>query len=162
MVRLYLTMGKTEEKTSRKRRDEGANKGRFAGRMIFIIPFAFALLLVLVGMMYYTPLSIWYREARQLRVLTEQKQAIELYNADLRESMLSLETTEGIAVFAREELGLVEEGENAVVVVKDGKPLEKTHDTRQSEILAIPLEWQPFGVWTPFLDRLFQVELPSQ
>jgi len=145
----------------KKRRDEGANKGRFAGRMIFIIPLAIVLLLALVASLYYTPMRIWYREARQLRVLNEQKAAIDEYNLQLRETLESLETTEGIRLYAREELGLVEEGENAVIVTKDGKPLENTHDTQQIEILNIPVTAQPFGVWTPFLDMLFRIELPK-
>jgi len=154
-------MSKPEVTNEKKRRNEGANKGRFAGRVIVIAPVTIVLLLAIVGAMYYTPLRIWYREARQLRVLNEQKLAIDEYNEQLRESLKSLETTEGIRMFAREELGLVEEGENAVVVIKDGKPLERSHDTKQIEILNIPLESQPFGAWTPFFDMLFQVELPK-
>ena len=154
-------MSKPEVTNEKRRRNEGANKGRFVGRMIVIIPLALVILLGIVGGMYYTPLRIWYREARQLRVLTEQKTAIDEYNTQLRESLKSLETTEGIKTYAREELGLVEVGENAVVVTKEGKPLETSHDAKQIEILNIPLQMQPFGVWTPFLDMLFQIELPN-
>ncbi|MCL2819010.1 MAG: hypothetical protein FWD41_04720 [Actinomycetia bacterium] len=154
-------MARPEVTDEKKQRNEGANKGRFAGRMIVIVPLAIVLLLALLGAMYYTPMRIWYREARQLRILTEQKAAIEEYNHQLELSLKSLETTEGIRMYAREELGLVEVGDNAVVVMRDGKPLESSHDTRQIEILNIPLKAQPFGAWTPFLDALFQIELPN-
>ena len=156
-------MSRTDETTDTKKRerDEGANRGRFASRLIVIVPLAIVLLIGILGVMYYTPLRIWYREARQLRVLTVQKAAIDEYNEQLRYSLESLETTEGIRMYARDYLGLVEEGDNAVVVIKDGQPLERGHDTRQIEILNIPLEYQPFGVWTPFLDTLFQIELPG-
>jgi flagellar basal body-associated protein FliL len=154
-------MGRSELTDEKKKRNEGANKGRFAGRLIFIIPIALALLLVLIAVMYYTPMRIWYREARQQRVLLEQKAAIDDYNDELRETLLSLETTEGIRQYAYEELGLVEEGDRTVVVIQGGRPLQRTHDTRQIEILDIPLTYQPFGAWTPFLDRLFGIELPG-
>jgi len=154
-------MSKPEVTNEKKRRNEGANKGRFASRMIVIVPVAIVLLLTIVGTMYYKPLSIWYRETRQLRVLHEQRIAIKEYNEELHESLKSLETTEGIRAFAREELGLVEEGESAVIVMKDGKPLERAHDTKQTDILNIPITSQPFGAWTPFLDTFFKIELPK-
>jgi hypothetical protein len=129
--------------------------------MILIIPVAALLLLAVIGGMYYRPLRIWYREARQLHVLTEQKAAINEYNEELKASLLSLETTEGIRAYAREELGLVEEGDNTVVVIKGGKRLERGANTRQTEILNIPSQSQPYGVWTPFLDVFFQIEIPQ-
>ena len=155
-------MARREKAAEDRPRGEGAERGRFAGRMIFVVPLALALLVALVAGMYYTPLSIWYRESRQLRVLTEQKAAIDAYNEQLRASLESLETTEGIRVYAREQLDLVEEGDNTVIVIKDGQPLGNGADTQQLEILNIPYEYQPFGVWTPFLDRLFRIELPQQ
>jgi len=151
-------MSKPHVTDEKKRPNEGARKSRFAGRLIFIVPIALALLLVVVSMMYYTPLRIWYREARQQRIYLAQKAAIDQYNAELLETKLSLETTEGIRQYAQQELGLVEQGDNTVVVMKDGRPLERSIDTRQLEILNIPLEYQPFGAWTPFLDRLFGIE----
>ena len=154
-------MSRPEVTNEKKRRNEGANKGRFAGRLIFVIPIAAVLLFVLISMMYYTPLRIWYRENRQQRVFIAQKSAIDEYNEELRETLLSLETTEGIKQYAYEELGLVEKGDSTVVVMKDGRPLERSRDTRQLEILSIPIEYQPFGAWTPFLDSLFGIELPK-
>jgi len=155
-------MAKPEVTDEKKRRDEGANKGRFAGRAIVLIPIAVVLLLALVATMYYTPSRIWYREARQQRVTIAQKEAIVAYNEELIQFRDSLETTEGIRQYAYEELGLVEKGDQTVVVMKDGRPLEKSLDTRQLEILNIPLEYQPFGAWTPFLDRLFGIDVPSK
>ena len=160
-MRPAMPVDKPEVTNEKKKRREGASKGRFASRIIVIVPVAVVLLTIALGFIYYTPLRIWYREARLLRVLTEQQQAVQEYNSQLRHSIQSLETTEGIKMYAREELGLVEKGEHAVVVTKGGKPLKQSNDTKQIEILTIPQTAQPFGAWTPFLDRLFRIELPQ-
>ncbi|MCL2025064.1 MAG: septum formation initiator family protein [Coriobacteriia bacterium] len=138
-------------------------RGRFAARWMVLLPFALILLMVLLSAVYYTPLRIWYREARQERVLAEHLAAVQAYNDQLRDSITSLETTEGIKAYARESLGLVEEGENIVIVTRNGRPIsEATASERQMEIARIPHEAQPFGAWTAFLDAIFRIELPAQ
>ena len=126
-----------------------------------LLPIALVVLVGLLGALYYTPMRIWYREARQERVFAEHLAAIEVYNDQLRDSISSLETTEGIKAYAREELGLVDEGENPIVVTRGGKPISgATASERQMEIARIPYEAQPFGPWTAFLDAIFRIEIP--
>ena len=151
---------KPRERSPRKKKAEQI-RGRFAGRWMVLLPIALIALVGLLGALYYTPMRILYREARQERVLAEHLTAIETYNNQLRDSIASLETTEGIKAYAREALGLVEAGENVVVVTRDGKPIaEATASQRQMEIARIPHEAQPFGAWTAFLDAVFRIEIP--
>lgn len=127
----------------------------FFARKRVIIPLALALILIITAAMYYTPLKIWYREARQERVLREQLIAIQKYNERLKVEIQSLETTEGIQDYARRELGLVQKGEHAVVVLQGGKPLQANNNTREQQIQDLQQNARPFGSWTPFLDALF-------
>lgn len=127
-------------------------------RKRIIIPVAILIVLVITGFMYYPPLQIWYREARQERVLREQLMAIHRYNEDLKLKIQSLETTEGVQDYARQELGLVMKGEHAVVVLQDGKPLKAKSNTREQQIQDLEDTAQPFGSWTSFLDALFRYE----
>lgn len=127
----------------------------FFARKRVIVPLAVAFILIITAAMYYTPLKIWYREARQERVLREQLVAIQKYNERLKVEIQSLETTEGVQDYARRELGLVQKGEHAVVVLQGGKPLKADKNTREQEIQDLQQNARPFGSWTPFLDALF-------
>ncbi len=127
----------------------------FFARKRVLIPLAVVVILVGTWVMYYRPLKIWYREARQERVLREQLVAIRKYNSQLRVDIQSLETSEGIQDYARSELGLVQKGEHAVVVLQGGKPLKEPTNTREQEIQKLQDTAKPFGSWTPFLDALF-------
>lgn len=132
----------------------GAVKPFFARKRV-LIPLAIAIILLATVAMYYRPLKIWYREARQERVLREQLVAIRKYNSQLKVEIQSLETSEGIQDYARRELGLIQKGEHAVVVLQGGKPLKEPTNTREQEIQKLQDTAQPFGSWTPFLDALF-------
>lgn len=127
----------------------------FFARKRILIPLAVAVILFATAAMYYTPLKIWYREAREERVLREQLVAIQKYNVDLKLQIQSLETTEGVQDYATRELGLIQKGDHAVVVLQGGKPLKETSNTREQEIQQLKDTAQPFGSWTPFLDEIF-------
>lgn len=141
--------------------DFAAFRGRFAGRAIVIIPAAILVLLLILSALYYRPSQIWYREARQYRVMTDQLTAINEYNRAMEQSIASLETTEGIRDYARSVLKLVDKGEHTVIVTRDGQPIADPQDVALAEILSIPQEARPFGVWTPFLDAFFRIELAT-
>ncbi len=125
------------------------------GRWYVIVPVALILLGALVFAWYYRPLRIWYHNAREVRVLKVQQEAIDAYNADLRDDIASLETTEGVAEYARRELNLVEKGDHLVIVTRDGQPLEAKKGSRAAAIGELGKTSKPFGAWTNFLDSLF-------
>lgn len=147
---------KKQPRERKSNRDGSDNKNKaFIARKQVIIPLLIIALLAAVGALYYTPMKIWYREARQERVLRAQLVEIQKYNQELEQEISSLNTTEGIEDFASSQLELVYEGENAVIITKGGKPLSESTDTRAGRISRLGEEASPFGMWTPFLDALF-------
>jgi cell division protein FtsB len=114
--------------------------------------------IILLSWYYYRSASIWYRETRQERVLTETLAGIKRFNKELRREVASLETTEGIKDYARRELNLVDRGDHSIVVTRDGVPLKAEKNTREAAVAAIPEQARPFGNWTDFLDSFFGIE----
>ena len=143
--------------------DKDAEKGkkkrsRFLARWFLLVPVLFVLFASFVLAWGYEPAEIWYREVRQKRVLEETLAGIQEYNEQLREELLSLETTAGVEDYARRELGLVFEGDQVIIVTRGGAPIQEPETTREATIRAIPENAQPFGAWTDFLDTLFGIE----
>lgn len=141
--------------SNKKPSDRGFAWKPFFARKRVLIPIAVLVLLCATMAMYYTPLKIWYREAREERVLREQLLAIQEYNDGLKLQIESLETTEGVQDYATRELGLIQKGDHAIVVLQGGKPLKESNNTREQEIQQLQETAQPFGSWTPFLDEIF-------
>ncbi|MCL2606325.1 MAG: septum formation initiator family protein [Coriobacteriia bacterium] len=133
-------------------------KSRFLARWFLLIPAVVIVITVIVLAWYYEPAQIWYRETRQERVLRETLAGIQEYNVQLQEELRSLETTQGIEDFARNELNLVEEGDRSIIVTRDGEPITEPRSNREATIAAIPENSRPFGAWTDFLDTLFGIE----
>jgi len=131
---------------------------RFLSRWFLLIPAILVIFAIILLSWYYEPAKIWYREERQARVLRETLAGIEEYNAQLREELYSLETTEGIKDYARRELNLVEEGDKSIVVTRGGEPLKVPKTTREAAVAAIPEKARPFGSWTDFWDSFFGIE----
>lgn len=129
----------------------------FLARKSVLIPLILVLLLVTSAFFYYQPLKIWYREVRQERVLRAQLIAIQEYNNHLRDEISSLETTEGMEDYARSQLDLIKKGDNAVIVLRDGEPLQAKKGSVEEEIQNLETTTKPFGTWTDFLDQLFAV-----
>lgn len=132
--------------------------GGFFTRKSVLIPILVVVLLFATAIIYYKPTRIWYREARQERVLREQLIAVRAYNDQLSEEILSLETTEGIEDYATSQLSLVHKGDNVVVVMQDGEPLKPESDSRAQRIEGLAVTSEPYGVWTDFLDALFGID----
>ncbi|MCL2437781.1 MAG: septum formation initiator family protein [Coriobacteriia bacterium] len=131
---------------------------RFLARWFLLIP---AVLLLFAGVLmawYYEPAQIWYRETRQERVLRATLAGIQEYNDELRDELASLETTEGVMEYARRELNFVVEGDNVIVVTRDGVPLGEPRSSREAVVSSIPENAQPFGAWTDFLDTVFDID----
>lgn len=129
----------------------------FFARKSILIPLLIVVLIAASSFIYYTPLKIWYREARQERVLRAQLIAIQEYNSILRDQISSLETTEGMEDYARSQLDLINKGDNAVVVLQNGEPLRAEKGSVEQEIQNLETNIKPFGAWTDFLDQLFAI-----
>lgn len=129
----------------------------FFTRKSVLIPAMVLILILASTLLYYKPLKIWYREARQERVLREQLIAVREYNDELRKEITSLDTTEGIEDYATSQLNLVHEGDNVVIVTMDGKPLSQKAESRAEKIEELSVTSKPFGVWTSFLDSFFDI-----
>ena len=143
---------KSDKKASQKRRP------RFLSRWFLIVPAIFLIFATVTSLWYYEAAKIWYRETRQERVLRETLAGIQMYNIELQQELNSLETTAGIQEYASRELNFVIEGDNAIVVTRDGIPLAQPRTSREDAVVSIPENAQPFGAWTDFLDTLFGIE----
>ena len=133
-------------------------KNRFLSRWFLLVPAALILFALVLSAWYYEPAQIWYRETRQERVLRATLAGIHAYNQDLHRELASLETTEGVINYARRELGFKMEGDNIIVVTRNGVPIAEPRTTREEAISSIPENYRPFGTWTEFLDTLFSIE----
>ena len=141
-----------------KRVEKTQKKSRFLARWFLIVPAVLVLFSIVLMSWYYEPAKIWYRETRQERVLRETLAGIQDYNAELRDELASLETTVGVQDFAARELGLVIEGDQSIIVTRNGVPIREPRTTREEVIASIPQNARPFGTWTYFLDTLFDIE----
>ena len=150
---------KSDKKSSRTGgRAETKKKSRFLARWFLLVPAVLVLFSIVLMSWYYEPAKIWYRETRQERVLRETLVGIQDYNSQLRDELSSLETTAGVQDFAARELGLVVEGDQSIVVTRNGVPIREPRTTREAVVTSIPDEARPFGAWTYFLDTLFDIE----
>lgn len=140
------------------RAEKDQKKSRFLARWFLIVPAVLVLFSVVLMSWYYEPAKIWYRETRQERVLRETLVGIQDYNAELREELASLETTVGVQDFAARELGLVIDGDQSIIVTRNGVPITEPRTTREEVISSIPENARPFGTWTYFLDTFFDIE----
>ncbi len=156
-----MTRAPAKRPGSRRRAEAPARKGRGKkGRWYLLI----AVLVVLVASAlifawYYQPLKIYYHEARNERVLGAKLKAVETYNAQLEDEIKSLETTQGVAEYARRELNLVDKGDHVVIVTRDGKPVTASDEaSRLAALIDSDAIKKPYGSWTDFLDRIFGSE----
>lgn len=150
----------TPRRRGKTKADSAAQKAgvSFFARKRVLIPLATMAILAAIGFMYYAPLKILYREARQERVLREQLVAVQQYNVTVKQEIVSLETTEGTEDYARSQLGLVKKGDHMVVVLQGGKRVTVSEQSREKQIQELEVTAKPFGIWTPFLDALFQIK----
>ncbi|MCL2654893.1 MAG: septum formation initiator family protein [Coriobacteriia bacterium] len=135
-----------------------ARKVSFLGRWYIIVPLALIVLAAIIGFWYYPSLQIAYHQARNERVLSAKLEAVKAYNAQLEDEVKSLETTPGVAAYARRELNLVDKGDHVVIVTRDGKPVTSAETSKVTALENLTTVKQPFGAWTDFLDRLFGAE----
>jgi cell division protein FtsB len=141
----------------RKKQESPHRRGTWITRWYIIIPLAVTVVSALIFAWYFRPLQIAYHEARNERVLAAKLKMVQTYNSQLESDIKSLETTAGIAEYARRELNLIDKGDHVVIVTRDGKPLSA--DSQEASPLAALFNGSsvtsPFGAWTSFLDRIF-------
>ena len=141
-----------------KKTKKSTSPQRFLSRYVLLVPVFFLAILLIAAGFYYQPMKIWYREVRAERVLRAELIAIKKYNADLKQEISSLETTEGVSDYARSQLNLTTKGDNTIIVLQNGKPIDTSKKSRESQIANIPKNTKPFGTWTGFLDSFFGIE----
>ena len=154
--------GRTARRPRKKERapkkDTRRKVGLF-GRWYVIVPVAFVVLAVFASFWFYPAARIAYHQARNERVLGAKLKAVNAYNAQLEQEIKSLETTQGVAEYARKELNLVDKGDHVVIVTRDGKPIAPSEETsRFAALIESNAVKKPFGAWTNFLDRIFGAE----
>ena len=114
--------------------------------------------LVVVGVIafsiwsFYPVARVQYREERQNAKLQAELAALKARNARLSKEVARLRTPEGVEDVARANLGLVKEGEHAVVVVD---PTKESTITTAPTIDREPEVSAPRGPWTAALDAFF-------
>lgn len=101
---------------------------------------------------FYPVARVQYREERQKAKLEAEYRALVARNDRLSKAVERLRTPEGVEDLARSNLGLVKEGEHAVVVVD---PSKETTLAGAPQIDAEPKVAAPRGPWTATLDAFF-------
>lgn len=101
----------------------------------------------------YDPARMYYQEIREVARLQAEYDAIVARNDSLQASVDRLSTEEGIADEARDQLGWVNPGENAVNV----SGLDAKESAFQANVVSDQVE-PPETWYSPFLDPFFGVE----
>lgn len=112
------------------------------------------MVVVIAAWSFYPVARLQYSEEREQARLEAELDGLKERNADLREQVDRLKTPEGVEEIARENLGMVKEGENLVVVV-DGTETDAAPVT-EPDIDTIP-EPEP-SLWQRVLDAVFGFE----
>lgn len=128
-------------------------RGIFAGAPRgVVIPIVIAGVLAFSVWSFYPVARVQYREERQKAKLEAEYAALKERNARLAKQVARLRTPEGVEDVARENLGLVKQGEHPVVVV------DPNADTTAAAVPTIDSEPEvsaPRGPWTAALDAFF-------
>lgn len=144
---------------AQKKGKDSTRKVGWPARWYFIVPLALLVLVALAALWFYPSMKVAYHEARNERVLEAKLRAVQTYNTQLEQEIQSLETTQGVAEYARRELNLVDKGDHVVIVTRDGKPVTSPDESSRLAVLVnTDAVKKPFGSWTDFLDRLFGPE----
>jgi len=117
-----------------------------------------AVLVIIAAWSFYPVARMQYREEREKQRLEAELSSLKERNSKLRAEVDRLKTPEGVEEVARENLGLVKEGENLYVVL-DG---EQTDATTTAAPDTAPTTAEIAGVqapsWQRVLDMVFGFE----
>jgi len=126
-------------------------------RVGWLAPVSIAVLVIIAAWSFYPVARMQYREERTKQRLEAELSSLKERNSNLRAEVDRLKTPEGVEEVARENLGLVKEGENLYVVL-DGEELDATTtaapDTAPS---TADIASQSAG-WQRVLDMIFGFE----
>ncbi|NTW28469.1 MAG: septum formation initiator family protein [Coriobacteriia bacterium] len=142
----------------RKKRKTAPGRKSTGSRFGWAIPVVALLIAVVFVASYYPVARVQYHELREKAQLEAQLKAVQDRNARLKSQVASLETTAGVEEYARSELGMVMQGENAVIVVDSSTGTSTASAAKSSDADVAPGSEQPIGPWTAFLDLVFGVE----
>ena len=149
-------MGKAQA-TPRKRKVVGKHRRRsLQGIVIFVMLLA---CLVFSASLVYPTARGWYLSDREVGQLSGELAAIEARNDQIDSQTKVLETPEGIQDRAREQLGMVMNGEAAVNIT--GLALTTSSTALPAEVPR-GLLLQEEGWWADFCDSFFAVPKPSE
>ena len=112
---------------------------------------ASVILLVVSAWAFYPVARVQYQEERNRARLAAELDGLKERNAELRAQVDRLKTPEGVEQVAREDLGMVREGENLYVIMDpEGEP---------TSTAALPAEQKTQqDVWLEILDAVFGFE----
>ena len=131
---------------SRKKSSKGR---RSASKAPFVLAL-FAVLLVVAAWSLYPAARVQYQEERNKARLEAELDGLKERNAELRAQVDRLKTPEGVEEVARQDLGLVKEGENLYVVMDS-----------ETESMTAPVDPDPrpdSTTWLRVLDAVFGFE----
>lgn len=123
-------------------------------RRSYLVPLAFAVLLIVGAWSYYPVARMNYQEQREKERLQVELESVRERNASLREQVERLKTPEGVEEIARESLGLVKEGENLYVVL-DGTDTPTVAAVTPGNTDTVQGD---SGLWRRALDAVFGFE----
>ena len=152
-VRTHAAGGRPVRKTpaSPSRRKQTGTPAASAWRS-YLVPVSIVAVLVLSAWSFYPVARLNYTEERERARLAAELDGLKERNEVLRSQVDRLKTPEGVEEVARENLGMVKEGENLVVIVDDEaeqRPAVLTPDTAAAVPQPEPSAWQQV------LDALF-------
>ena len=161
-------MGRTQRRASRMQ--ESGNHGMSSGSRFafalslprmssrFIVVMGIIACLCMLVICLYPTAQRYYVNLRTHDQLQAEAEAVSERTAALAEEVEYLQTDEGVEAYAREELGWIKEGENAVLVygLSDGAGQKANNADTQIASGSIPA---PETWYSPVLDVIFGVDL---
>lgn len=139
-------------KGTRSTRKAVSKNGRRSARRIPVVPLALVAILVAAAWFFYPVARLQYQALREKEVLAAELDYVQERNAAIREEVDQLNTPEGVEMIARENLGLVKEGENVYVVVDSAAATEGAPTELSA---ASSAQQMPAGLWRRVLDFIF-------
>ncbi len=127
---------------------------RSGSHRAYVIPLSIVALLVLSAWAFYPVARLQYVEERQVSRLETELKGLQDRNTELRSQVDRLKTPEGVEEVARENLGMVKEGENLVVVLDGDESIRPP--VTEPDTAHIPAEES--SMWQRALDAVFGLD----
>lgn len=131
--------------------------GRPPVRLGWLAPVAIATLIIVAAWSFYPVARMQYREEREKQRLEQELTSLKTRNSKLRAEVDRLKTPEGVEEVARENLGLVKEGENLYVVV-DEQSMVATNTAAPDTAPKAQAATEDGSGWQEALDLIFGFE----